>query len=122
MLSLDGNDEIGQFIHNSVDTSLKPAQNLIFRDIGQFISSTKLKSSLHYSPVVKLAHGHVKVIHVTTLNDGFNTGPMKKKSPSYSESKLTVESCFNIQFYSIPNIDDAMNRQKQNQCLFSTQA
>ena len=82
-LPLDGNDEIGHSIHNSVDTVLKSGQNLIFRDIGYFISSTKLKIGLHYSPLVKLAHGRAKVIHVATVNDRFNIGSMKKMACAF---------------------------------------
>ena len=108
---MDGNDKMGHSIHHAVDTALKSSQNLIFRDIGigHFISSTKLKIGLHYSPLVKLAHGHAEVIHVATVNDGFSIGSMKKWR-MHSEAELTVESYDNVQFYSIPNIDDAMNR------------
>ena len=40
----------------------------------------------------------------------------------HSEEELSLESYGNVQFYSIPDIDDAMNCQKQNQYLISTQA
>ena len=49
----------------------------------------------------------MKVIHVATVNDGFNIGSMKKWR-MHSEAQLSAESYGNVQFYSIPNIDDAM--------------
>ena len=76
-LYLDGNEEMGHCIHNSVDTALKSSIFFTFRDKGHFISSTKLKIGLQYSPLVILAHDHAKVIHVATVNDGFNSGSMK---------------------------------------------
>ena len=39
----------------------------------------------------------------------------------HSEGELGVESYGNVQFYSIPNIDGAMDRQSQNEYLMSTQ-
>ena len=69
-----------------------------------------MKIGLQYSPLVKLAHGHAKVIHVATVNDGFNIGYMKKWS-IYSEQKLALEFDGNVQFYSILNIDDATGHQ-----------
>ena len=75
---MDGNEEMRHSIHRLVDTDLKSAQDLVFRDTGHFISSAKFKIGLHYSPLVKLAHGYAKVIHVATGNDGFNIGSMRK--------------------------------------------
>ena len=40
----------------------------------------------------------------------------------YSETELAVESYGNVQFYSIPNIDGAMDRQSQKEYQRSTQA
>jgi hypothetical protein len=76
-LCLDGNDEMGYSIHCAVDTDLKSAKKLILWDIWHFISSTNLKIGLQYSPLVKVAHGHAKVIYVATVNDGFNIGSTK---------------------------------------------
>ena len=109
-LCLDGNDEMRHSIHCVVNTYLKSAQKLIFRGIiWHFISSTKLKIDLQYSPLVKLDHGHAKVIHVATVNDGLNIVSMKNWC-MHSEAKLNAESYSDVQFYSIPNIDDAMTR------------
>ena len=77
MLCLDGSVKMRHSIHSSVDTYLKSAQNLILRDIGHFIPSTKFKIGLQYSSLVKLAQSLSKMIHVTTVNDGFNIGTMK---------------------------------------------
>ena len=68
---------MGHSIHCTVDTALKSAKKMIFRDIKHFTSSTKLKIGLQYSPLVKLDHGHAKVMYVVTVNDGFNFGSMK---------------------------------------------
>ena len=106
-LCLDGNDEMGHSIHSLVNIALKSAQKLLFRDIGHFISSTKLKIGLHYSPLVKLAHGYAKVMHVATVIDGFNIDSMKKWH-MHSEAELSVKSYGNVQFYSVSDIDGAM--------------
>ena len=79
-----------------------------------------MKISLQYSPLVKFAHGHAKVIHIAMVNYGFNVGSMKCKQ-EHSEGELGGESYGNDQFYSIPNIDGAMDCQSQNKHLMRTQ-
>ena len=47
------------------------------------------------------------------VNDGINIGPIKIWDV-HSEAKLIVESYCNVQLYSIPGIDEVMNRIEQH--------
>ena len=75
-LCLDANNAMRYSIHCAVDTDLKWARKLFFRDTRHFIPSTKFKIGLQYSPLVKLTQSLAKVIHDETVNDGFKIGPM----------------------------------------------
>ena len=51
-------------------------------NLGRYIAHSHYFS--HVScPLVKLAHGHAKLIHVATVNDGFNIGSMKKMEHAF---------------------------------------